>query len=209
MIKENNYTKKILLIYLAAASIEGIAAFILLVANPSETENIWILGLSKNRFTLALGILLSVVIFASLLFITWRDAKWTTRIQTLAHAIAHNQIIYYLLAVLLPVFFLVGSQILYIAPLLSGYVEQSAPIILWALALSLATWLILPILRHGESLQTFAPRVRNLRFGFFAFLGLLFLWGLTLVSGLGIHPDTIGWDDPGVPILAFQVALAL
>jgi hypothetical protein len=209
MNKNNNFTKKILLIYLAAASLVGVAALILLVANPGEAEYIWILGLLKSRFSLAMGILLGVVIFVSVSFKTWHEAKWAARFKNLGHAIVHYQYIYYLLAILLPVTFIVGSQILYSSPLLDGYIENLGPKILWILALSLTTWLILPILRHGDSLQVFAPRARNLRLGFFVFLGLLFLWGITLLTGLGIHPDTIGWDDPGVPILAFQVGLAL
>jgi len=40
-------------------------------------------------------------------------------------------------------------------------------------------------------------------------LGLVAFWILIVITGLGITPDAVGWGNPFVPVLGWQIALAL
>jgi hypothetical protein len=106
----------------------------------------------------------------------------------------------------------VSVQLFYLAgvvsdPYVQGYLVRMKPILFWGMGLCFQTLLTLPLFRYGfPNLGNKLQRNIICNSGYILIV-LLLLGVLIAVTGIGIKPDKVGWDTPGVPILPIQIGL--
>ena len=202
---------KVIQIYFLAAILEGIAAIIILFQEPSEVG--FLFGLSKTRLILAAGILFWIAINSFVFGKLWLDDKRQTIIADRFYGILQNGTIYAILIVTALIGFIFSSQLWHLSrsavdPYVQGYLGRTLPILVLMCCFCLQNILLLPLIRYGwidlqEMVSINLLGLIGLLFGL-----LLFLWALIALTRFGLNPDQIGWDPPGVPVLAAQVWLA-
>ena len=94
-------------------------------------------------------------------------------------------------------------------PFIKSYATRLLPYALWMVLISIQTLVAVRLFRYGKSLKVFQPyqgafRASLLALGILLLLSVLILW-----SGIGLKPDKLDWGSPGVPLLPYQVTLAL
>jgi len=202
--------KKILQSWLILAILEGIGVSIALLIIPADSKQGGVFGFSPLRLVLIGGVLLITLLLA---FFLW----YTIRRESLDQGIMFTQtikrgLIYWTLVIFSFLVVLVGSQLYHLVThledtALQNYFARLAPLLLWSVLLGLQTLIILPILRNG-SFYSSGMQSANVRASLIVFAIFLVFWGVVILTGWGIKPDTIGWHAPGVPILPVQVWLA-
>ena len=215
-------SRTILLIYLLLAFVGAGVTLIALLRIPTDTGSGWLLGLSPARLVLACSVFLLMVLSGVLLVQIWRGPSWGNRFGESLANLLNRDIIYIPLVMLSLVGVVIGAQLyhlsrLMVEPSLKAYLIRILPLAAWVSVLCAQTLIALPLLRYGiktgsdqgtldEKPNTRIPRgivqVSAIAFGIF-----LLIWGIIALTGLGITPDAVGWDDPGVPILPIQVWL--
>lgn len=199
-------------IYLLVAVLSGVTALVLLLGDPSEAGNIWILGLSKTRLVVALGLLFWISGFTFLLGQIWFNSRRSDWLVNKFRAVLERNFVYGLLLVFSVATLLITSQLWRLSLVVEdsyvqGYLNRLIPLLFLALAFSLQNLLFLPLIRYGfpKVADNFPRSFHWVSVGIFVILCVL--WILFAITGLGIQPDKIGWDAPGVPLLASQVWL--
>jgi len=78
MTKHKSFILKTIQYYLVFGLIEAVASLVYLFSIPTDPKNVWIFGISKNRFVMAIGIVLVIVWFLISTLITYRkqDSIW-------------------------------------------------------------------------------------------------------------------------------------
>jgi hypothetical protein len=200
-------------LWLFMTMIEALIAALILVSTPGDPANAFLLGLSKDRWLL-LSSLLSVVAITGFLTVRyWRKNPRRDRAAALVVNLLENGAFYYGLIVLSLASILVLSQLIYFStvvsdPYVAGYMERLRPLLILGLAISFQSFWILPLMRYGLPVGQKIIEKKVL-VASLAFFGILLLFGgVVAISGVGITPDQIGWDAPGVPVLIYQVGLA-
>ena len=94
------------------------------------------------------------------------------------------------------------------ALLLPYYQRLSVPLT-YVLLLSLQAFGVLLIPRFKGATDAALPILANLPRAGFAWLILLLVLGFVALTGLGTTPDPAYWGEPGVPILGWQLAIAI
>ena len=193
-------------LYFVLALLSGCAAMFLLFNNPSEAASAWVFGLSKSRAVLAAALLLWI--FAAAVLVR-RSSVWQDRILTGLR----KRWVYRVGLLSSSVGLVVGSQIWHLAnvvadPYVRGLLVRLVPVLLLVTLFGLQNLLLLPLLHHGSDHLRGALSSKTLRIGGIIFGLFILIWAVIALTGLGITPDAIGWDAPGVPVTVASVGLA-
>ena len=207
---KKNFLSTLLQTYFWAAAAGALAALVLLLAQPSEAASAWIFGLSKPRAVLAVVLLLGIFAAVGIALLVRRSSLWSERILVWVR----NCWLYWvsLIASLIGLF--VGSQLWHLAnivvdPYVRGFLTRLVPLLLLLTTFSLQSLILLPILRHGWDDLRGAFTSKTLRLSGLIFALILLIWAVIALTGLGITPDAIGWDAPGVPLTVGLVGFVL
>ncbi len=188
---------------------EGIIAFVNLVLIPSEEVG-GLLGFSLTRLAFMLGLVASVVFLAVLLFLSWRKKAW--REKWLNPQV--NVRYYILLTMAATAGALIAGGGLFLLRYYNP--ERLLPLFIRARPLlfflmlfcaQLSLWLL--VLKNGVRLSAFSSRKGVYIATLIILAVLLTIWGIVALTRLGLNPDPGYWAEPGVPLLGWQVALAI
>jgi 4-amino-4-deoxy-L-arabinose transferase-like glycosyltransferase len=199
--------------YLLAAVLEGVAAFVFLVRIPGDPNNALLFGMSKTRLVLAVAILAGISAFGFVLFKGWRAASWLENLLERLKGIVKHASVYYATIIVLFLLGWIGAHLIWLSGVLTdefvlGYLSRLLPLIYWLSILSWQTILLLPVLRYDEIVRWTRTQKLVFKMGSGIFVLLILLWLVISTTGFGIIPDANGWDAPGAPVLPYQVWLA-
>lgn len=184
------------------AFIEGLAALAALFLIPAES-------LSLARLALV-GAILFPLAASGWMFVCSLDGDWRARALD---PTAYPRI-FRALAISSPLLFLTFGLILFLLRYLdpaatASYYERARPALTYLLFLAAQTSLWLAALRNGIHLKSMWTR-RAVFVGAGIVLAVFIaVWLLIALTGLGITEDPSYWSEPGVPILGWQLLLAL
>lgn len=200
-------------IYILAALVGALASLALILQNPSETAAAWVFGLSMPRAVLAAGLIAWAGIWGFLGSAIRFKHAWGNRIARGMQAMVRKPALYaFALAISLGGLFvciLLGHLARVVAdPYVQGYLGRLFPVLMLIGMFSLQNLLLLPLMRFGWADLREMLSGKLLRTSGFLFGLILLLWASIVLTRLGLTPDLIGWDPPGVPVLAVQVWLA-
>ena len=208
----NRFLKQFLPIIFCLNGIEGIFVLILSAAVPSDGKNSVLLGFSLPRLGIFIGVILISLFFLFAGWAVWKDIGWGRSLKERYYDGKKSRIT-------LSFAFLMGfglANVLLIPDYRWEYsiylINRIRPVIVWGMLVFFQ--LSVPI--FASYYQTGFSRIR--RYGArqratialaISILGLfLGIWAWMGWSGMGIFPDSTFWNDPGVPLLAFQVYIA-
>ncbi len=183
--------------------LEGLAALTVLIAIPSE-------GLSFARLAL-IGIILLPLGASVWMFVRSLEGDWRARVLDVTTA---RPGLYRALAFSSPLLFLTFGLLLFLLRFLNpeataSYYVRARPALIYLLLLTAQTSLWLAALRnriHVESVKTHRAVFISAGIVFALFI---VIWLVVIFTGLGITKDTSYWGEPGIPILGWQLILAL
>ncbi len=184
------------------AFIEGLAALAALFLIPAES-------LSLARLALV-GAILFPLAASGWMFVRSLDGDWRARALD---PTAYPRI-FRALAISSPLLFLTFSLILFLLRYLdpaatASYYERARPPLAYLLLLAAQTSLWLAALRNGIHPQSARTRRALLVSAGIVLAVFLAVWLFIALTGLGITEDPSYWSEPGVPILGWQLLLAL
>lgn len=193
------------------AALEALAATVYLVSLPADAENAIFLGFSTRRLAL-IGILLALCAGTAALAWFARKPAWRasrleqfTRGRTLAASLLMLLAGFtgsLLIPIILMSLYRSGGDFRYYA-----YFERLLPLIAWTGLFCLQTifWLGWVGSLEWQSLRIIQASFRAglVIFGLFGAA-----WIFIALTRIGITPDLIGWGDPSVPLLEWQIWLA-
>ncbi len=183
--------------------LEGLAALAALLVIPSE-------GLSLARLALIGAILLPLV--ASIyFFIRSLNVDWRARVTAALTARPNfSRVLAFSSSLLFLTFGLLLFLLRYYNPeATASYYVRARPALTYLLLLAAQSSIFVALLRNGfhpDAIQSRRPIFKSTGF-IFAFF--ILLWLIVIFSGLGITKDASYWGEPGVPILGWQLAIAL
>jgi hypothetical protein len=185
------------------SSLEGLAALVALLLIPSEE-------LSLARLAL-FGIVLFPLLASLWVFIRSLDGDWRARV---AAALTLRPRVHRALAFSSSLLFLTFGALLFLLryynpEATAPYYVRARPALTYLLLLSAQTSLWLAALRNGIHLQSMKTRRAVFVSAGIAFGIFIVIWLIIAFSGLGVTKDTSYWGEPGVPILGWQLILAL
>ncbi len=212
---EPRFQQSILWAYFVLAFLEGCAALVALWRIPHDPRGTVFLGLSLQRLSLLLAVLVISLGALGLAILLWRDPKRSLTLTTAIRERLTNDttwgttILISLLGALSSSNFLLTTPDFH-EPVATAYAIRLAPVVRWVLMLCLQTLLALPLWRYGLSLQRLKTALRSwysLALTLGAFL-ILAVW--VSRSGYGITPidQGVGWFPLGPPLLEVEVLLA-
>ncbi len=202
--------KRITLIFrlnLALILAEGLFVLWSFIKEPSEPSSAVFFGFSYLRLILVivvLSLLLTILVF---LFGSFRNSWRVRASEKFLVRLADQKEIFWIfilwMAVCYVLLFLSKQQL----GVLASYRERLLPILLWLAALSVQFGFVILYFR-GINPRTFYDH----RSVLMPSLIILVLFGLLLLTikltRVGLTPDNVYWQGPGVPILLHQVLLA-
>lgn len=199
-----------LVVWAGLAALEALAALIYLLLLPADPKNVIFMGYSLPRLGLVAGFLALAGLFAWLGAAAWRNPKVTTHfLQALKREELYRCTV--ILFLLLPVVdYILALLPAYRFGMLAGYAERLRPLFLWSLLVTLQSLILL--LLEGRALypgRFFAVDKKIIRVAGCILLLMLVVWAWVALSGMGLRPDKLHWNDLGVPLLALQVLAAL
>ncbi|MBT4308818.1 MAG: hypothetical protein HOD49_00235 [Anaerolineae bacterium] len=207
MIKMTKFLKRFrIYIYFLLAFIEGIIATLFLVQLPSETEYLFIFGLSLQRFALVLGNITLAFFFFFIAIYFWKHPGISKKLEVHLSQGKISSIVFLALNI-------VGTTFIILAFLLPeyrfssyiGYFERLRPAIIWFALIYLQTNLLLISWRKFPKPYKYQPKRAVITF----LTSFIAIWVFIASSGLGISPDDRYWNEAGVPLLNEQVFIAL
>ncbi len=169
-------------------------------------------GGSHLRLGLALAMGGISLVMIGLFFLFRRNSQAANKTAAFIHKTCANPILYTAAFILDLVVFIAGMQFILFClaigdpaarPLLLRYI----PFVGWLTFLACEGIVFLPIFRFGvykkptDFQAILIPGMISLGIA-------LCIWAGMSLSGLGLHPDVIGWHDPGAPILPLWVTMA-
>jgi hypothetical protein len=193
-------------------AVEAVICLVLIFYAPSEIGDAWLLGLSVSRWSLVAFLAVVLFIFSYLAWLNLSNQKHWLSIERNIRTIADHR---YLYAVILGLSLVIAILLFYVILLAFKFtdlyvlarLQRLLPIILWIFLFSLQTVVILPQIRFDK------PPSRKSTFAWgptwFAMLSLALVAALVWMTRLGLQPDKVGWDNPGVPLMGTQVATAI
>ncbi len=207
---ENKQKQIVFQVYLLVAVAGTLVSLVLLFRDPSELTSAWFLGISRIRALMALGLLLIGGIFALLMAFIRLNAQWSEKIIQRVRGVLTNNLAYGFVLLFSLISLLISSQLLRLAqissdPFVAGYLGRLVPLLVFLAVISSLNLIFAPLLRFDYIQNPFRNKLITLIAAIFA--GLAALWGFIALTGVGINPDLMGWDAPGVPVLATQVWL--
>ncbi len=200
--------------YFTLALIETFSALLWLLLIPAELPSGANSVLTARRIVFVFPLLMFGMLFS---WLAWFFRLSNPRAEAWSHRIssqAAKDWVYWLAIILAGIASLVGAYILIVGlrtvdPFIKSYALRLAPYALWVLIVSFQTLIAVRLLRFGASLKVFGAYRSAFRAALVTLtvLVLLSLW--ILYTRIGLIPDETGWGQPGVPLLPYQVSLAL
>ncbi len=187
----------------------GTVSTIQLVLIPSDPDNAWIAGLSLSRLILILGML---AVSAA----AWWGYSLARKDHPLFEKLyawtieRYGWVLGFFFTFLLVTYTLLMLPAENLKTFQYAY-QRLLPILQWGCGVSLAwvVWLAAHKLKPGVRQRMMASLSGNKNtIGWSAGMAI-FLLAFTVLTGLGITPEDIGWYEAGIPILTWQFQLVL
>jgi hypothetical protein len=205
-----NKTRLFLFLYLLLPAITAIAAITWLASIPSDSQNIFLFGMTKSRLLIAGTLFLAATGFALLSIQTWRRPEQTS--LWLEKKLGSPR--YLLIAALISgLMFLAACSILAVPEKYLGELwaieERLRPLVIWVLLVSLQILVGLigwQISKGTASIVFFKNTVipGGITLGI-----ILMVWAFIAVTRLGLTGGNSFWSKAGVPVLWPQILLSL
>ena len=195
-------------IFFLITSLEGGFTLFKLLSIPTDSTNIFILGLSTSRLLMAVVILLLALVFLGLLFFTKKSDNFQEYLNPENYPKAYNlsSWLFFLSALLasIALFFLRYYDPTKYLPL---YL-RAAPLAFYIIILGyqFSLWLLYLRNKTKKSVKS-AQSVDKISLIIFSIL--LALFAFVAISRVGLIPDTAYWSEPGIAIQSWQFILAL
>jgi len=196
-------------------AIEAVVSVLLVFAAPSEGANARFLGLSTARWVLVASLFVLFLFFCGMTWLRFSRSAFWSRFERKASSFFQNQT-YYIICIisLLIVVTLSFTAILLTFKFTDLFVlarlQRVFPFILWIFLFSLQSIVILPNIRTSSGLAINILWIRSPWLpGLITFFLLVFAGLFIELTGIGLQPDKVGWDNPGVPLLETQIFIAL
>ncbi|KAF0107259.1 MAG: hypothetical protein FD146_1737 [Anaerolineaceae bacterium] len=192
------------------AIVEGALSLASLLLIPREMESGVLFGFSRTRLAIMAALLAALVVLAVLAWLSWRRPDWRLRWLDPAHrprlyAWLHAAFAAGTLAAGFGLFWLRYWDPERLATL---FVRARPPLVFALLVCAqLALWLL--FLRTEPRADALRPRRGVYAAGLVVFAAFLTAAVFVALTGLGVTPDTGWWSEPGVPLLGWQVVLAV
>ncbi len=201
---------------LAAAvwiALEGAAMLAAVAAIPAEAENALLLGYSAQRLALMAMIALPALAVLVVGLYGLLNPAWSARLYRLALSRPFSRaagrvgciaaIVFGAAALLTPGWFSRWA----------AYFERLQPLLVWAALLGLDAWALSLTTDWPDRKRHFSLGLQTQRRVLItSAIGLavfLVAWLSIALSGLGLTPDTMFWNEAGVPLLGIQVLACL
>ncbi|MFZ5856963.1 MAG: glycosyltransferase family 39 protein [Chloroflexota bacterium] len=183
--------------------IEGLAALVALFLIPSE-------GISLARLAL-MGVILLPFAASLYFFIRSLNTDWRARVTA---ALTARPGLLRALAFASPLLFLTFGLVLFLLryynpEATASYYVRARPALTYLLLLAAQTSLWLNALRNGIHFKSMKMRRAVFVSAGIVFTGFIVLWLVIVLTGFGVTKDTSYWGEPGVPILGWQLLIAL
>ncbi len=190
------------------ASLEALAALVFLVSLPADAENSIFLGFSLRRLAL-MGALLFLLAGCAVLAWQTRQPAWRLRwlnpvsrwrqFNALMLALPLGLLISLLTPVLLLSIYRTGGDFRYLA-----FYQRLLPLFAWIFLFCLqgSLWLAWTGDFQWHALRYLRGSFQS---GLVFFAAFALAWLVIWLTGIGLKPDVVGWGDPSVPILEWQV----
>jgi hypothetical protein len=195
--------------FFLVANLESLAALVYLFSIPADPKNSFIAGYSLARLAVMAGmaiIFLAMAILAALAL--RRPSQIWSRIDPVLASRNKSLLVVLMLAVVFLGGWLATFTPSYQFAGYAAYIDRLRPVVIWMGLFSLQAGVVLLIKQRTAGQGGRVNQKLNLR-GWAITLGILLLvWGLIVVTRLGLKPDPLYWNQPGVPLLAGQVLLA-
>ncbi len=192
---------------LALAGLEGVLVVTWLLLLPGSR-------LSLSRFVVIAPGLLLALACGTAGWRAWRQPEWGLRVAGRLEKLASRDGLYraalvfcvltaFLCSNLLALYWVNTDQYV------QAYLQRMAPYSLWALLVSLKIAMVFRLLRFGTHPTTVRGHIKTLAAAAIALAVFLLVGAFMGVTRLGLEPDQVAWGDPGVPLLGWQILLAL
>ncbi len=201
-----DFIKRLVLLNLGLAFVEGLFVFWQYIRTPSEAETAVIFGFSSLRLAILAGLFLVLIVIGYLLIAVRKTTWWQQRPGLWVIQVLEQTGIFWILIVALAIaYYLVFSTNPYLG-FLAGYRERLLSILIWFAVIaiqSLFSWLYL----RSVGLKFFAMHQSLLIPAGTALLIILLVVLFIGVTHIGLTPDAVYWQEAGVPILFAQVLI--
>ena len=174
---------------------------------PSEPGSAIFFGFSSLRLILMLVVVFILLAILVLLFGSFRSFRQTQAVENFFVKLAHQKRIFWICLVWIAIsYVLLFLSEQWLGPL-APYRARLLPILIWFVVLSVQFGLTILYFRRMDP-RAFRDHREILipSFVILILFGLLLL--IILLTHVGLTPDTVYWQGPGVPILLYQVLLA-
>ena len=194
-------------LHLIFAFVVGLFVLWSYIKEPSEAGSAAFFGFSYLRLVLILVVVSLLLGILVLLFGSFRNSRWAHAGENFVGRLANQRGVFWISLVWIGtsyvLLFLSEQQL----GSLASYRERLLPILFWFAVLSVQFVLLVLYLR-GINPKVF----RDHRNVFISSFAILILFGLLLLviamTRVGLTPDIVYWQGPGVPILLYQVLIA-
>jgi hypothetical protein len=190
--------------------VEGGISFASLALIPADERKAVLFGFSPTRLVMLFALLAALVVLVILFFYSWRRPDW--RVRWL------NPERYERLYLILNVAAAVGMLAVGAGMFFLRYYDpertmalfvRAQPLLVFAFLFCAEAMFWLLVLRKGVHAEAWGERKKVWIIALFIFAALLTVWGLIALTGLGIRPDEVYPSVPGVPLLGWQVVVAI
>jgi len=213
MNKTNNPQTKLTIsrlsnIFLWLGGIESLIASAILLALPSESSSF---GLSSARLAILAAILLPGGVCAGLAILQARKQIQIAELPVVQKA-----------SLVIALFSLAVSVVCALIPILLqdlynstgvyyylAYSQRLLPFLVYLALLFFQTTVFLALIHNGQIKQLLSSEKPFLKTWALTYGGLLALVLIICVTRLGLTPDPLGWGDPTVPLLEWQIWLCI
>ncbi|NPV85254.1 MAG: hypothetical protein HPY45_04525 [Anaerolineae bacterium] len=211
--QQHSKSQIFLAIYALLAALEAGICFAYTLSIPTDPKNSVLLGFSAQRLAM-MGVLLIILLIAMMIaIVSWKSGQRAEKMFGVLFLRASLQPVLLIISGLL---FLAGSVLVFVPGYrfyeFQAYYQRLKPLVVWVTLFSFQTLIPLMVVRFGWHPQNLAVRLKlqrvALRVGFLALIVFILLWVLIALTKVGIVPDSMHWNDIGVPILMLQLGVA-
>jgi len=203
-------SRVVIIAFLALLAVEGLAALARLASIPADPKNSILLGYSLSRLVL-MGVALGAAGAAGALALAlWRSPRLVEKIAGWLEGRAARWLV--------PAALGFGAAACWFTLVLlradlernfSNY-QRMQPLLLLGFLTGVQGLLLLAVWRYGLRRPPAQPSDAGAaRAALVIYAAFAALFALAALTGFGVTPDLYAWGPPGVPLLAWQVTLAL
>ena len=203
-------SRVVLIAFLALLVVEGLAALARLASIPADPKNSVLLGYSLSRLVLMAIALGAAGAAGALALALWRSSRLAAKTASWLEGRAARWLV--------PAALGLGAAACWLTLVLlradlernfSNY-QRLQPLLLLGFLTGVQGLLLLAVWRYGLRRPPAQPGDAGAaRAALVIYAGFAALFALAALTGFGVTPDLYAWGPPGVPLLAWQVALAL